>query len=240
MSASGSIASRRRVTWQPFYLVMSLVLAAIAVAGFSRTVPGDFAAPGFPAFLWLHAAVFTAWVLLFVAQPALAMAGSVRLHRRLGWLGAALACAMVVLGTYAILLALWADTLPPFYPHGLFLMRGMLAIGLFAALVAAAMANRRRAAWHKRLILCASIIVVVPGLERAMPIPLLGTHWYVVVDAVIDVIALAGPCVDLAEHRRIHPAYMWGVGAILLCQLAVDATASSGLASALLRGLGTS
>ncbi len=239
MSASGSIVSRRRVTWQPFYLVMSLVLAGIAVAGFSRTVPGDFAVPGFPAFLWLHAAVFTAWVLLFVAQPALVIAGSVRLHRRLGWLGAGLACAMVALGAYAILLALLADTLPPFYPHGLFLMRGLLTLALFAALVAAAVGCRRRPAWHKRLILCASIIVVVPGLERAMPIPALGPHWYVVVDAVVDVIALAGPCVDLAQHRRVHPAYLWGVGGILLCQLAVDATASSGLASALLRGLST-
>ncbi len=239
MSASGSVISPRAATWKPFYLVMSLVLAGIAVAGFSRTVPGDFAAPEFPALLWLHAAVFTAWVLLFVAQPALSMAGSVRLHRRLGWVGAALACAMVALGTYAILLALWADTLPPFYPHGLFLMRGLLALTLFAALVAAALRNRRRPAWHKRLILCASVIVVAPGLERAMPIPLLGPHWYVVVDAVIDVLALAGPCVDLAEHRRIHPAYLWGVGAILLCQVTVDLTASSSLARALLRGLGT-
>ena len=72
-----------------------------------------------------------------------------------------------------------------------------------------------------------------------MPIPKLGPHCYVVVDAVIDVIALAGPCVDLAAHRRIHPAYWWGVGAIFLCQLTVDAAASSSLVTALLRGLGT-
>ena len=238
MSASGSIVSPRPA-WQPFYLIMSLVLAGIAVAGFSRTVPGDFAVPGFPALLWLHAAVFTAWMLLFVAQPALTMAGSLRLHRRLGWLGAGLACAMVALGSIAILMALWADQVPPFYPHGLFVMRGLLALALFAGLVVAGVGNRRRPAWHKRLILCASIIVVVPGLERAMPIPMLGPHWYLVVDAVIDVIALAGPCVDLAAHRRVHPAYLWGVGAILLCQLTVDATASSSLANALLRGLGT-
>ena len=135
---------------QPFYLIMSLVLAGIAVAGFSRTVPGDFAVPGFPALLWLHAAVFTAWMLLFVAQPALTMAGSLRLHRRLGWVGAALACVMVALGSIAILMALWADQVPSFYPHGLFVMRGLLALALFGGLVVAGVGNRRRPAWSAR------------------------------------------------------------------------------------------
>jgi len=51
---------------------MSGVLAGIAILGFSRTVPGDLATPGFPALLWMHAAVFTSWVLLFVALGCVA------------------------------------------------------------------------------------------------------------------------------------------------------------------------
>ena len=145
---------------------------------------------------------------------------------------------MVALGTTAILLALWADSVPDFYPHGLFLMRGLFGLAVFAGLVGAAIANRKRPAWHKRLILCASIVIVVPGLERAMPIPALGAHWYMVVDAVVLALALAGPCLDLAQRRRVHPAYVWGVGTILLGQLAVDVTASSRLANGLLHALG--
>jgi hypothetical protein len=61
------LAVRRR----PFYLVMSVLLAGIAVYGFSHTVPGDFVMPGFAALLWVHGGVFTAWLVLCIAQPAL-------------------------------------------------------------------------------------------------------------------------------------------------------------------------
>ncbi len=222
-----------------FYLVMSLVLAAIVTYGFSHTVPGDFADPGLPPLLWLHAAVFVAWVLLFVAQPSFVARGSIALHRRLGWIGAGLAAAMVAMGGMAILFALRADTIPPFYPHGLFLTRGVIGLAVFAGLVAAGVAQRRRAEWHKRLMLCAAIVVILPGLERALPIPLIGPAWPFVVDGLAVLIALAGPACDLVVRRRIHPAYLWGVGTIVAGQGLVDALAPSPLATSALRMLGT-
>lgn len=86
--------SARRVG-RPFYLIMSLLMAAVFVAGFSQTVPGDFApAPGLPLLLHIHGAVFTVWVLVFVAQPAFITRGSLALHRKVGLFGAALAGAM--------------------------------------------------------------------------------------------------------------------------------------------------
>ncbi len=88
--------------------------------------------------------------------------------------------------------------------------------------------------------LCASIIVVVPGLERAMPLFLFGTDWSYVVDGVIDMIALAGPCVDLIERQRIHPAYLWGVGAIVLGQVLVYLLTPTAFATALLHAFGAS
>jgi len=144
----------------------------------------------------------------------------------------------VVLASGATLLALWADKLPEFYSHGLFVVRAAFAVLVFPALVAAAIVLRRRAAWHKRLMLCAAIVVVVPGLERAMPVFLMGPHWSYVVDGVVDAIALAGPTYDLVTARRIHPAYLWGVGAILLGQAIVDVLAPSPAAVALLHTLG--
>lgn len=234
-SASPRVSRRPR-----FYLVMSVVLGGIAVLGFSRTVPGDFQIPGFPALLWVHAAAFTAWVLLFVTQPALVMSGSVRLHRRIGWAGAALACAMVALGAWAIFFGLWADAVPPFYPHGLFLIRGLIGLLLFAGFVAAGVLRRKQAGWHKRLMLFASIIVVLPGLERAMPLFLFGANWPFAVDGTIDLIACAGPALDLMREGRIHPAYLCGLAAIVVVQLATYLLAPSGLAIALLHALGTS
>jgi hypothetical protein len=240
MTTLDSLQKSRATAGRRFYVVMALVLAAIAIFGFSHTVPGDFGIPGFPVLLWVHGAVFTAWVVLFVAQPVLTMRKSVRWHRRLGWAGAALAVAMVALACSAIMLALWANTLPPFYPHGLFIVRGVFGLLVFAGLVTAAILKRRQSEWHKRLILCAAITVVVPGLERAMPIPLLGPYWFVVVDAVVDLIALAGPAVDLVYRRRVHAAYVWGVGAIVLGQVIVDVLAPSPVATALLHAVGAS
>ncbi len=238
IAMGGSATNRPPQVGRWFYLGMSLALVAIVVLGFSQTVPFDLAAPDFPALLTVHAAVFTAWVLLFVAQPALVVRGSLRLHRRLGWLGVGLAVAMVGLGGSAILLGLWSGHVPGFYPHGLFLVRGFLALILFAGLVAGGVVLRRRGEWHKRLMLCAAIVVVGPGLERALPLPLFGALWPLVADGVLDLVALAGPAVDWIVRGRVHPAYGWGVGAIVGTQVVVDAVSYSPLAALLLRFAG--
>ncbi len=221
-----------------FYLVMSLILAAIVVFGFSHTVPHDLEAPGLPGMLQFHAAIFVAWVLLFIAQPALIMKRSVALHRKLGWVGLGLACAMVALGGYAIMFALWNNTLPFFYAPGLFLVRGIVGLALFAGLVTAAILQRQHANWHKRLMLCAAVVVMAPGLERALPLPLFGTAWPFVADGVLDTIALIGPAMDLIRRKRVHPAYLYGVGAIVAGQAVVDLVAPSPIAGMLLRAVG--
>jgi hypothetical protein len=229
-----------RVRFQAnFYVVMSIALTALVVFGFSQTVPDDFSTPGFPPFLAVHGAVFAAWMLLFIAQPALIAAGAKGVHRRLGWLGVALAVAMTGLGGYAILFGLWSGQLPPFYPHGLFLVRGMLGLATFVGLVIAAIVNRRKPEWHSRLLLCATIVVTLPALERSLPLPLFGAGWYFVVDGVADAILLIGPAVDLIARRRVHPAYVFGVGAVVLAQVMTDLLAPSPVATALLHVLGT-
>ena len=218
-----------------FYIIMAVLLTAIVTFGFSNTVPGDLAAPGFPVFLVIHGLVFFAWMLLFIVQPTLAARGSLALHRRLGWLGAGGAVAMVVLACGAILLALWSAHLPPFYPPALFIFRGFTALAVFSGLVIAAIRFRRQPQWHKRLMVSASIIIMVPGLERALPVPAMGPSWYYIVDALILGLAAIGPATDLWVRRRIHPAYFWGFGAILAGQIFVDVLVPSPLAPSVVR-----
>jgi len=53
---------RPRAVGRSFYLIMSLLMAAVIVGGFSQTVPGDFrASHGFPLLMQIHGAVFTLW-----------------------------------------------------------------------------------------------------------------------------------------------------------------------------------
>jgi hypothetical protein len=229
----------QQVRIQPnFYVIMSIALVALVVYGFSQTVPGDFATPGFPPFLAVHGAVFAAWMLLFVAQPALVAAGLAGIHRKLGWLGLALAIAMVGLGGYAVWFGLFTGQLPPFYPHGLFLTRGTIGLLTFLGLVIAAIVVRRKPQWHKRFLLCATIVVTVPALERSLPIPLFGAGWWYVVDGIDDAILLVGPIVDLIVRHRVHPAYLVGVGAVVLGQATTDLIAPSPIATALLHVIG--
>jgi hypothetical protein len=218
-----------------FYLIMSLLMAAVFVAGFSTTVPGDFApSPGLPLLLHVHGAIFTLWVLLFVTQPTLVARGSLKLHRKVGYLGAGLAVAMVVMGLAATLFAIRYDRVPPFFPPGVFLVMNGLGIVLFGVLVAAGVRLRRKAEWHKRLMLCATVSILGPGLGRLLPMESFGPAAPLVMFGVIAAFAFAGPVVDLVVTRRVHPAYLWAVGAILLSEVAIGPLAFSPPAQALL------
>lgn len=227
---------RIREVGQSFYLVMSLVMAAVFVGGFSRTVPGDFlATPPMPLLLHVHGAVFTLWVLLLVAQPAFIVRGSVRLHRRLGWAGAGLAAAMVVMGMAATLFSIRHNFIPPFFPPTVFLVMNAIGILLFGGLVTAGVMLRHRREWHKRLMLCATISILGPGLGRLLPLPSLGAAAPLVLFAAVLSFGVAGMIADLVVRGRIHPAYLWGTGAILLTDVATGPLAFAPPTMALLR-----
>lgn len=209
-------------TYGRFYLIISLAMAAVFVAGFSRTVPGDFApSPGLPLLLHVHGAVFTLWVLLFVAQPTFIARGSLALHRKVGMLGAFLAAAMVVMGLAATVFAINVNRVPPFFPPAIFLVMNTIGILVFGGLVAGGVALRRKADWHKRLMLCATVSILGPGLGRLLPMPDFGATAPLVMFGAIALFAFAGPVMDLIVRKRIHPAYVWGVGAILISMVLI-------------------
>jgi hypothetical protein len=220
---------------------MSLIMAAVLIGGFSTTVPSDFNRdPALPLLLHVHGAIFTLWVLLFVAQPAFIARGSVALHRRIGWIGAVLAGAMLVMGVAATLHAIRHDTVPPFFPRPIFLVMNLIGIVVFAGLVAAGIAFRHRAEWHKRLMLCATISILGPGLGRLLPMASFGAAAPVVMFGVIALFCFAGPVADLLALRRVHPAYYWGVTAILLSMVVIGPIAFSPLGTALMEMVGKS
>ncbi|MET0256596.1 MAG: hypothetical protein ABWZ85_02810 [Luteibacter sp.] len=209
-----------RVVRPPFYLVMSVAMAAVIVAGFSRTVPDDLRAnPGLPLLLHVHGAVFTLWLVLFVAQPALAVRGSLRLHRRLGWVGAGLAAAMVVMALAATWYAIRFHFVPAFFPPTIFLVMNTIGIAVFAGLVFAGVRLRKQAEWHKRLMLCATLSIMGPGLGRLLPMESFGRAAPMVMFGAIMAFCLVGPVYDIIVRRRVHPAYIWGVAVILASML---------------------
>jgi hypothetical protein len=80
---------------QYFYFFMSLLIAVVVEYGFSHTVGENLIHPALPRpfVLYLHAAIFSGWVLFFILQFTLVRLHNVGLHRRIGWFGVGLGVA---------------------------------------------------------------------------------------------------------------------------------------------------
>jgi hypothetical protein len=193
---------------------MSIACAIGIFIGFSRTyyLKTYFATPTLPPLFHIHGAVFTAWIIYFVAQTALIADRRMSLHRRLGYAGAVLASGMVVLGILAALAAAKAGFFRPIpfahNPEGA-LFFSLVSLMNFVILVAAGFYFRRRRQVHQRLMLMSTACALMPIALSRLPAP---AHYV----ALIFAFAFAGPVYDLLTLRRIHLAYLWSLLLFLL------------------------
>ena len=231
--ATQATAGMRPAAERRFYLGMTLAMLAAVFLGFARSF---FLRPWFPSWpsppepiFYVHGAVFTAWCLLLVLQPSLVAARRTDLHRKLGWIGAGLAVAMLALGTIGALVAARRPTgfvgIP--VPQLQFLVVPIFDMLLFGSLVGLAIAKRRDLQSHKRLMLLASVNLMTAAIAR-WPFAILAGGppvFFGLTD--VFILVLAGW--DLATRRRLHPATLWGGLAILVSQplrLALSGTAA--------------
>jgi hypothetical protein len=203
-----------------FFSGMALLLLAAVFVGFAPSyyLAGIVPAPEpdgviLPsAIVRVHAVVATVWMLMFAAQVALVAAQRVHLHRRLGVLGALVACAMVVTGFMA-----GTDTLARNVPPGLsevLYIVNVSMVAVFAVLLAFAFRYRNTPAAHKRLILVANIAILFAPLIR-FPAAFLYHNLFAATRASY-VFLLPVILYDLWSIRRIHPATLWS-SAFLVC-----------------------
>lgn len=202
-----------------FFLIMSLIVALVIMSGFGPSYVSSLPPPGLPYWVHLHGAVMSAWVLLFVVQSWLAGRRAFSLHRRLGWLSIGLVVVMVPLGFVTNAMAVHRGATPPFFTPAMMMAADGLDLCLFVGLYTSAILLRRNGAWHKRLMLCATVLLTWPALGRLQPLHELGLSMIVPASvALLILLALIGPLFDLATRRRVHPAYLWGVGLIIVVQ----------------------
>lgn len=198
-----------------FFFGIALALLATVLAGFSRSFYlrpwfPEHPAPAEEIFYW-HGAVFTAWYLLLVVQPALIATGRVATHRALGRAGAVLAAMMVVLGCYVALLAAGRASgftgvpVPPLA----FMVIPFTDMAMFAVLVTLAIARRDAPQTHKRLILLASIGPVTAAVAR-LPMDFVMAYGPPAFFGLTDLFVLALVAWDLGTRRRLHAATLWG------------------------------
>ncbi len=208
------------------FLILTLLMCLVIVAGFSVNLATGRSSFGLPLIYHIHAFVFMGWLALFLTQTLLVATDNVRLHRTLGWVALAWVPMMAVMGVVMTFHALRDHGGPPFFALGEFLFGNPAGIACFAGLAFAAIAMRRRTPWHRRLMLCALASITGPGFGRLLPVPfMIPWSWAVAALIAPAVFPLAGAIIDWRRGGRVHPAWLWGLGAMAGTFLAAEALA---------------
>ena len=196
-----------------FFTGMATAVMLAVGVGFAPTyyLKSVFATPALPLSMHIHGALFTAWVLVFVAQASLIAANRTDLHRRLGVIAAVLAMTMVVSGaTLAIESARMSRPARGVLARAspLFVMVIPLAsVVVFTILVGLGLYYRRRVAAHKRLMLLATLALLPPALGRIEILNAVGPQAFFGVTVLFIVAVIA---YDYWTRRRVNPVSLWG------------------------------
>jgi len=212
-------AKRSHEHW--FFWTMSAVLALVVLIGFSRTY---FLAAYFHSkplagpIVHVHAAAFTAWIVLLVAQTSLAATGRLKIHRRLGLVGLALAPIVFILGVVVA-----NEMLRRLYGTPHFDAERIYAVALseitgFAVPTFVALGLRRHPDVHKRLMLIGTISMMTAAFGR-WPIKVLLHQPVPAMICTFGLLAMVA-AFDWMSLRRIHRATLLGVLWVVLLQIA--------------------
>lgn len=219
--AGPSVAQRERL----FFFIMALAICLTVVPAFWLFRQAGFSSFGAPWWVHIHAVTFMGWVGFYLVQNTLVWRGDVAQHQWLGRIGAGYVVWMVLVGLVLVPMTLAHDRAPPFFTPAFFLALDWTNILFFGGLIAAALLNRHRSDWHKRLMLCATVCVMAPAWGRF--IVLSGYQMTAPVNiAVLLPYIAAGMLFDLATRRRIHAAYIWGLGVLVAMVVVIELLAT--------------
>lgn len=198
-----------------FFLVMAIAIAVTVVVAFSGFYAAGLSTFASPWWVHVHGVTFVGWIVLYLLQNMLVFKNDIATHRKLGRIGAVYAAWMVLVGLVLTPLTLGAGRSPPFFTPSYFLALDWVNIAVFGGLVFAGIRNRKRTDWHRRLMLCGTICVIAPAVGRL--IVLSGSAMTAPVNAAFLLLYLVVAMVfDRSNRGRVHPAYVWGVAALIL------------------------
>ncbi len=199
-----------------FFACMALAILSSVILGFSRSF---FLRSWFPevaartpqeTFFYFHGAVFAAWFALLIVQVTLVAKRRLDLHRKLGWFGAILSLAMIIMGVAGAIIAARRPTgfhgIP--MPGQQFMIIPIGDMALFALFVGLAIAQRSNPQAHKRLMLVASISILTAAIAR-WPFAIMAGGPPVFF-GLTDLFLVPLVAWDLATRRRLHPVTLWG------------------------------
>ena len=207
-----------------FFPTLALAISLTAFTGFAFTYLVPLATGTYAPVSWAvhaHGIVYLVWCTFLPVQATLARR-AFAVHRALGIGSLLLVAAMGFTGFLVIgvkVQAALAGEGPAFWKSfGVPIAAGLV---LFLGFYAAALLNRGRPEWHKRLMISAAATVIAAGTWRlwvgafgfhdwAMPAAIASTKLFIV----------AGMIHDFAKRRAVHPAWWVGFGASVAVEAA--------------------
>ncbi len=216
--ASRSLPIRKH-TDDFFFASMAVLILLTVFIGFARSyfLAGVFHAHLPSLLVHFHGAIFTCWILLFIAQITLVSSNRIRWHMLLGIFGVILAVLMVFVG-FATLIAVVRR-------HAVFAMGldtlfagDVLQLSSFAVLVGWGFLARRDGPAHKRLMILGTVALLGPALARW---PFAFAHSFTAFFSLLDAIPILLIVFDLLSVRSVHRATICGVLLLLAMQFSM-------------------
>lgn len=220
---SSAITTERR-----FFSGLAIALAVATLVGFAptyylvtlfngTTTRGVAADIALTPMVHLHGFTGSLWMLLLVTQTSLVAADRRDIHMRLGLVAIPLA---IAIATTALIVAFEAgqrDSVPKAWLPEQFLLIQFGTLGGFLLFATLGLLWRRHADYHKRLMMLATISMMVPVCGRIWR--MLGGTEYLPNTAgamlLSDMFLVALAAFDLKSRGRLHPVTLWG-GAVLV------------------------
>jgi len=203
-----------------FYFAMALLIPAIVVFGFSFTVGRNLIHPVIPrpSILYVHAVVFSGWLAFFLLQSALVRTHNVKLHRSIGWFGAAYGGLIPVVGT-ATAIAMGRFDIRQLHQNHveMDLMIPLWDMVGFTTAFALAIYWRGKSEYHRRLVYIATCALTAAAFGRFPAYLLNPTFFY----AGVDILILFGVLRDWMVSRKIHPVYLYALPSLVVGQTIV-------------------
>jgi hypothetical protein len=199
-----------------YYFILALIIAAAVVLGFRGRLDQNLLHPArpLPLILYVHAAVFTSWVILFMLQTALIGMGRAKLHRKVGVFGFVLGVTVTITGVATAIIMARFRARPGHADGAPFLILTLNDIVEYSIFFGLAIYWRKKPEFHRRLMFIATCTLMSAAVRRLLPSSAPDQWVYVGVDGLI-LLGLGG---DWIVDKRFHPAYLFGLPAALLGQ----------------------
>lgn len=198
-----------------FFVRAAIVMTVTVVAAFALNYLMGRSTFAAPLRVHLHAWLFMSWTGIYLLQNIFVAKGRMDIHRRLGWIAIAWIAPMIIMATIVTVALVRLGHVLFFFRPLQFLFFGPVAVLTFAGLTIAAIVNRRRTEWHRRLHFCAMSMLLMPAFGRLLPLPFLVPWAWEAAFGASMTFPLVGVWADIRRSGRVHPAWLWGIAVMV-------------------------